>query len=42
MKLLALDSSAISAGCAISDDGQIIAESFVKVGLTKKRKHEKI
>lgn len=34
MKLLALDSSAISAGCAISDDGQVIAESFVKVGLT--------
>ncbi len=34
MKLLALDSSAISAGCAVMDDGQIIAESFVKVGLT--------
>ena len=34
MKILAVDSSAISAGCAIMEDGQIIAESFVKVGLT--------
>lgn len=34
MKLLALDSSAISAGCAVMEDGQIIAESLVKVGLT--------
>lgn len=34
MKILAIDSSAISAGCAVTDNGQIIAESFVKVGLT--------
>lgn len=34
MTILALDSSAISAGCAVMEDGQIIAESFVKVGLT--------
>ena len=34
MKILAIDSSAISAGCAIVDDNDIIAESFVKVGLT--------
>lgn len=34
MKLLALDSSAISAGCAVMEDGRMIAESFVKVGLT--------
>lgn len=34
MKILAIDSSAISAGCAVTDNGRIIAESFVKVGLT--------
>ena len=34
MKILAIDSSAISAGCAIVDDGNLIAESFVRVGLT--------
>lgn len=34
MKILAVDSSAISAGCAITEDAKIIAESFVKVGLT--------
>ena len=34
MKILAVDSSAISAGCAIVEDGGIIAESFVRVGLT--------
>lgn len=34
MKILAVDSSAISAGCAVMEDGRIIAESFVKVGLT--------
>ena len=34
MKILAVDSSAISAGCAIVDGGDVIAESFVRVGLT--------
>lgn len=34
MKILAVDSSAISAGCAVMENGRIIAESFVKVGLT--------
>ena len=34
MKILAIDSSAISAGCAIVEDGEVIAESFVRVGLT--------
>ncbi len=34
MKILAIDSSAISAGCAIVEDGGVIAESFVRVGLT--------
>ena len=34
MKILAIDSSAISAGCAITDNGRVIAESFVKIGLT--------
>lgn len=34
MKLLALDSSAVSAGCAVMEDGRLVAESFVKVGLT--------
>jgi tRNA threonylcarbamoyladenosine biosynthesis protein TsaB len=34
MRILALDSSAVSAGCAVTEDGRIIAESFVKVGLT--------
>lgn len=34
MKILAIDSSAISAGCAIVEDGHVIAESFVRVGLT--------
>ena len=34
MKILAIDSSAISAGCAIVDGENIIAESFVRVGLT--------
>lgn len=29
-----MDSSAVSAGCAVMEDGKIIAESFVKVGLT--------
>ena len=34
MKLLALDSSAVSAGCAVMEDGRLVAESFVRVGLT--------
>lgn len=34
MKILAIDSSAISAGCAIVENGGVIAESFVRVGLT--------
>ena len=34
MKILAIDSSAISAGCAIVDGENLIAESFVRVGLT--------
>ena len=34
MKILAIDSSAISAGCAVAEDDNIIAESFVRVGLT--------
>ena len=34
MKILAIDSSAISAGCAIVDGENVIAESFVRVGLT--------
>ncbi len=34
MKILAVDSSAVSAGCAIVEDDRIIAESFVNVGLT--------
>ena len=34
MKILAIDSSAISAGCAIVENGNVIAESFVRVGLT--------
>ena len=34
MKILALDSSAISAGCAIVDGEDVTAESFVRVGLT--------
>ncbi|MBQ9901668.1 MAG: tRNA (adenosine(37)-N6)-threonylcarbamoyltransferase complex dimerization subunit type 1 TsaB [Clostridia bacterium] len=34
MKILAIDSSAISAGCAIVEDGGVMAESFVRVGLT--------
>lgn len=34
MKIMAIDSSATSAGCAIVEDGRLIAESFVRVGLT--------
>ena len=34
MKILAIDSSAISAGCAIVDNSDVIAESFVRVELT--------
>ena len=34
MKILAIESSAISAGCAIVEDGNMTAESFVRVGLT--------
>ena len=34
MIILAIDSSAISAGCAIVDEENVIAESFVRVGLT--------
>lgn len=34
MKILAIDSSAISAGCAIVDGDSVTAESFVRVGLT--------
>ena len=34
MKILAIDSSAVSASCAVCEDDRIIAQSFVNVGLT--------
>lgn len=34
LKILAIDSSAVSAGCAVTDGGSVVAESFVNVGLT--------
>lgn len=34
MKILALESSAVSAGAAITDNGKIVAENFVNAGLT--------
>ena len=34
MKILALESSAVSAGAAVSVDGKIVAENFVNAGLT--------
>ncbi len=34
MKILAIDSSAVSASCAITDNGKLIAQSFINVGLT--------
>ncbi len=34
MKILAIDSSAVSAGCAVMADDKIIAESFLNIGLT--------
>lgn len=34
MKILALDSSAVSASCAVTDSGKLIAQSFINVGLT--------
>ena len=34
MRILALDSSAVSASCAITENEHLIAESFVNVGLT--------
>lgn len=37
MKILALESSAVSAGAAVVQDGKIISESFVNAGLTHSR-----
>lgn len=34
MKILALESSAVAASCAISENGKIICESFINIGLT--------
>ncbi len=34
MKILAIDSSAVSASCAVTDNGKLIAQSFVNIGLT--------
>lgn len=34
MKILALDSSAVSASCAVTDNGKLIAQSFLNIGLT--------
>ena len=34
MRILAIDSSAVSASCAVVEDGRILAQSFVNVGLT--------
>ena len=34
MKILAIDSSAVTAGCAVMEDDRILAESFVHTGLT--------
>ena len=34
LKILALESSAVSAGAAVSVDGKIVAENFVNAGLT--------
>lgn len=34
MQILGIDSSAVSAGCAVVKDGRVLAEGFVNVGLT--------
>ncbi len=34
MKILAVDSSAVSASCAVTDNGKLVAQSFVNIGLT--------
>ncbi len=34
MKILALESSAVSAGAAICEDGKLLGESFINIGLT--------
>ena len=34
MKILAFDSSAVSASVALVEDGKLLAESFLNVGLT--------
>ena len=34
MKILALESSAVSAGAAVSENGKVVAENFVNAGLT--------
>ncbi len=34
MRILALDSSAVSASCAVTDNGKLIAQSFLNIGLT--------
>lgn len=34
MKILAIDSTAVTASCAVTDDKKLIAQSFVNVGLT--------
>lgn len=34
MRILAIDSSAVSASCAITEDGRLIAQSFVNIGMT--------
>ncbi len=34
MKILAIDSSAVSASCAVTDNGKLVAQSFVNIGLT--------
>lgn len=34
MRILAIDSSAVSASCAVLDDGRLTAQSFVNIGLT--------
>lgn len=34
MKLLSLDSSAVTAACAVTEDDRVLADSFVNVGLT--------
>ncbi len=34
MRILALESSAVAASCAIMQDGKLISESFVNIGLT--------